>query len=79
MDVHARGEIVSRATDTHALGCILYQTLTGCPPFDGETPVAVAMQHIQDVPAPPSQLNPNIPAQLEQIILRCLEKQPEIS
>ncbi len=46
-------------------------------PFDGENPVVVAMQHIQDAPIPPHQCNPSIPAALEEILLRCLEKAPE--
>src|ERR1700688_1317500 len=74
----AQGEIVSPAADVYALGIVMYEMLTGRTPFDGDTPVAVAMQHIQDVPVPPSQLNPNIPPALEEIILRCLEKVPEM-
>src|SRR5579875_1471975 len=62
----------------YAPGIVMYEMLTGRPPFDGDTPVAVAMQHIQDAPQPPSELNPNIPPELEEIILRCLEKQPEM-
>src|SRR5689334_9442899 len=52
--------------------------LTGRTRCEGDTPVAVAMQHIQDTPQPPSHLNPNIPPALEEIILRCLEKIPEM-
>ncbi|HEX9135106.1 MAG TPA: protein kinase, partial [Ktedonobacteraceae bacterium] len=74
----AQGEIVTPAADVYALGIVMYEMLTGHPPFDGDTPVAVAMQHIQDPPTPPSHFNPSIPAALEEIILRCLEKVPEM-
>src|SRR6266478_3773879 len=74
----AQGEIVSPAADVYSLGIVMYETLTGRTPFDGDNPVAVAMQHIQDPPTPPRQLNPNIPPALEEIILRCLEKVPEM-
>ncbi|HLZ62009.1 MAG TPA: protein kinase [Ktedonosporobacter sp.] len=74
----AQGEIVNPAADVYALGIVMYEMLTGRTPFDGDTPVAVAMQHIQDAPTPPTQLNPNIPPALEEIILRCLEKVPEM-
>ena len=74
----AQGEIVSPSADVYALGIVMYEMLTGRTPFDGDTPVAVAMQHIQDLPTPPSHFNPNIPPALEEIILRCLEKAPEM-
>ena len=72
----AQGEIVSPAADVYALGIVMYEMLTGHPPFDGNSPVVVAMQHIQDQPEPPGQFNPSIPAALEEVILRCLEKEP---
>jgi serine/threonine protein kinase len=74
----AQGEIVSPAADVYSLGSVMYEMVTSHPPFDGESPVAVAMQHIQDAPKPPCQFNPNVPPVLEAIILRCLEKVPEL-
>lgn len=73
----AQGEMVGPTADVYALGIVLYEMLTGRPPFDGDTPVAVAMQHIQDQPTHPAQLNPNIPPDLDALILRCLEKEAE--
>jgi len=72
----AQGEIVQPAADVYALGIVLYEMLVGHPPFDGDTPVAIAVRHIQEPPVRPSRYNPNIPPALERVILRCLEKDP---
>ena len=73
----AQGEIVRPSADVYALGIVMYEMLTGQTPFDGDTPVAVAMKHIQEIPESPSALNPRIPPSLERIIMRCLEKEPQ--
>ena len=73
----ALGEIVSPAADVYELGIVMYEMLTGQTPFDGDSPVTVAMQHLQEAPTPPRQLNSSIPPALEEIILHCLEKAPE--
>ena len=72
----AQGEIVTPAADVYGLGIVMYEMLTGHPPFNANSPVALAIQHIQDQPVPPGQFNPDIPVELENIILRCLEKEP---
>ena len=72
----AQGEVVTPAADVYAMGIVMYEMLAGRTPFDGDTPVAVAMRHIQDMPDPPSRYNPNITPTIEKIILRCLAKDP---
>ncbi len=71
----AQGEVVTPAADIYALGIVMYEMVAGTTPFDGDTPVAVAMRHIQDTPEPPASSIRASPA-LERIILRCLEKDP---
>ncbi|HEY9557836.1 MAG TPA: protein kinase, partial [Acidimicrobiales bacterium] len=72
----ARGDSVDPRSDIYSLGCVLYELVLGRPPFGGETPMAMAYKHVHESPVPPRHLNPDIPASLEAIILKCLAKNP---
>jgi eukaryotic-like serine/threonine-protein kinase len=72
----AEGKAVDARTDIYALGATMYQLLTGRPPFVGGTPVAVASMHVFEQPEPPTAIDPSVPAPLEAIALRALEKDP---
>lgn len=72
----ARGEAVDARSDVYAAGCVLFELLTGDPPFTGDTPVAVAYQHVREDPRRPSEINPSIPAALDAVVLKALSKNP---
>jgi beta-lactam-binding protein with PASTA domain/tRNA A-37 threonylcarbamoyl transferase component Bud32 len=70
----ARGERVDARSDLYSTGCVLYELLTGRPPFSGDSPVAIAYQHVREDPIPPSQLDPEIPRWADSIVLKAMAK-----
>ena len=73
----AKGGYTDSRSDIYSLSVVMYEMMTGRPPFDGESPVAVAIQHINGGAPKPSSLNPNIPVGLEQIILKGMALEPK--
>ena len=72
----ARGEQVDARSDVYSLGCVLFEILTGEPPFKGDSPVAVAYQHVREDPQLPSLVNDTVPRELDSIILKAMAKNP---
>ncbi|MEY3278584.1 MAG: Stk1 family Ser/Thr kinase, partial [Actinomycetota bacterium] len=72
----ARGEIVDARSDLYSAGCLLYELLTGQPPFAGESPVAIAYQHVSEKPVAPSQINPQLTPGVDAVVLNALAKSP---
>ncbi len=73
----ARGETLTASSDLYSLGVVMFEMLTGQPPFVGPTAVSIAMQHASTNPPPLRKYNPAIPPIVEQLVLRALEKEPE--
>jgi len=72
----ARGAPVDESSDLYSTGIVLYELLTGKVPFTGETPVEIAMKHLSQVPPAPSTIRPEIPRDLDLVVLRALAKEP---
>ena len=73
----AKGAPVDQTSDLYSVGIVLYELLTGKVPFTGDSPVEIAMKHISAIPEPPSSLRPDVPEDLDLIVLRALAKTPE--
>jgi eukaryotic-like serine/threonine-protein kinase len=73
----ARGESVDSRSDVYSAGCLLYELLTGRPPFVGDSPVAVAYQHVREPAAPPSDHDTELPPQIDAIVMKALAKRVE--
>ena len=75
---HARGGFTDAKSDLYSLGVVMYEMATGKVPFDADTPVSVALKHMQEDPVEPIELNPNLPNSVNKIIMKALKKDPTL-
>src|SRR5205814_8609005 len=72
----ARGEVVDSRSDLYSTGCLLYELLTGRPPFVRDRPGSVPYQHVREAPIPPSTLDADVPPPVEAVVMKSLQKRP---
>lgn len=72
----ARGSVTDAKSDLYSLGVVMYEMLTGKVPFDADTPVSVALKHMQEDPVPPIEVNDEIPTAINQIVMKAMQKEP---
>lgn len=75
---HARGGFTDAKSDLYSLGVVIYEMITGRVPFDADTPVSVALKHMQDTPVEPIKINPLIPVSLNRVVIKAMQKDPNM-
>lgn len=73
----AKGVMITAKSDIYSLGIVIYEMLTGNVPFTGETPISIALKHLQEEVQPPREINKDIPPVLDMVVLKCLAKNPD--